>query len=131
MVAGYTSKSPGQAWKLELHVEESPLPPDNPGHPEFGHLPPGVIQAVVRGGFHLIKACYDDGLRRNPRMEGRVSVRFEIERDGSVKSARDEGSDLSDIAVRHCVVRQFVRFKFPAVETGIVTVVYPIVLAPG
>lgn len=58
-------------------------------------------------------------------------MRFEIERDGSVESVSDGGSDISDIAVRDCVVRQFVRFKFPAVETGIVTVVYPIMLAPG
>jgi hypothetical protein len=71
------------------------------------------------------------GLGRDPKLEGRVSVRFIIERDGTVKDSSDGGSDIADTAVRDCVVHEFVGFKFPAPETGIVPVVYPIMLAPG
>ena len=85
----------------------------------------------MRFGFHLLKGCYEEGLRRNPSLEGQVLVKFVIERDGSVKNSSDGGSDIPDRGVRDCVVRQFMGFTFPTVETGIVTVVYPILLAPG
>ncbi|HEX2877263.1 MAG TPA: AgmX/PglI C-terminal domain-containing protein [Polyangiaceae bacterium] len=116
---------------LGLHVRRpTPLPPSSKRQ-YMGYLPPDVIQAVVRLGFHTLKGCYEEGLSRDHKLEGRVSVSFVIERDGSVKNARDGGSDMSDAAVRDCVVRKFLGFKFPPPDDGIVTVVYPIMLAPG
>lgn len=116
---------------LGLHVRRpAPLPP-GAKRPYLGYLPPEVIQAVVRLGFHTLKGCYEEGLSRDPKLEGRVSVSFVIERDGSVKNSSDGGSDMSDAAVRDCVVRKFLGFKFPPPDNGIVTVVYPIMLAPG
>jgi hypothetical protein len=117
--------------RLGLQVSSPPPPPRTPNGQDLGYLPPEVIQSVVRLGFGRFRACYEGGLGRNPNLEGRVSVRFIIERDGSVKNSRDGGSDIPDTAVRDCVVHEFVGFKFPAPETGIVIVVYPIMLAPG
>ena len=99
--------------------------------PHAGRLPPEVIQSVVRIGFKRFRICYEAGLGRDPKLQGRISVRFVIERDGTVKDARDGGSDLPDMAVRDCVMNKFFGFKFPPPEGGIVTVVYPIMLAPG
>jgi hypothetical protein len=52
-----------------------------------GRLPPQVIQAIVRESYDQLRKCYELGLARNPEMIGRVSVRFVIDRDGSVKNA--------------------------------------------
>lgn len=119
--------------RLGLQVSSAPSlpPPPKANHPDLGYLPPELIQSVVRIGFGRIRACYEVGLGRDPKLEGRVSVRFIIERDGTVKTSSDGGSDIPDSAVRDCVVHEFLGFKFPAPETGIVTVVYPIMLAPG
>lgn len=117
--------------RLGLQVS-SPLPqPGTREQRDLGYLPPELIQSIVRLRFGRFRACYEEGLGRNPNLEGRVSVRFVIERDGTVKNSSDGGSDIPDAAVRDCVVRKFVGLKFPAPETGIVTVVYPIMLAPG
>ncbi len=96
-----------------------------------GRLPPEVIQRVVRQNQGRFRACYADGLNRNPTLEGRVSVRFVIGRDGTVSNAANSGSDLPDPKVVACVVRVFERTTFPAPDGGIVTVSYPLVFSPG
>ncbi len=96
-----------------------------------GRLPPEVIQRIVRQNFGRFRLCYENGLRSNPALSGRVSVKFVISRDGSVSTAQDGGSELPDQGVVGCVVRGFQNLSFPQPEGGIVTVVYPIIFNPG
>ncbi|WP_437634017.1 AgmX/PglI C-terminal domain-containing protein [Sorangium sp. So ce854] len=95
-----------------------------------GRLPPEVIQRVVRQGYGRFRLCYERGLQRNAALQGRVAVRFTIDRSGAVASARDGGSDLPDAAVVSCVIRAFHGLTFPAPADGTVDVVYPLLLAP-
>jgi hypothetical protein len=96
-----------------------------------GRLPPEVIQRIVRQNYGRFRMCYEQGLTRNPNLEGRVSVRFVIGRDGAVSNVANGGSDLPDSGVVQCVVRAYYGLSFPQPEGGIVTVVYPIMFAPG
>ena len=96
-----------------------------------GRLPPEVIQRIVRQNFSRFKACYQDGLRTNPSLQGRVAVKFVISRDGSVGSPQDGGSDLPDPTVVQCVVRGFGSLVFPQPEGGTVSVVYPLIFGTG
>ena len=96
-----------------------------------GHLPPEVIQRIVRQNFGRFRLCYQDGLRNNPSLQGRVSVRFIIDNHGGVSSAMNGGSDLPDAAVVSCVTRAFYGLSFPQPEKGIVTVTYPIAFSPA
>jgi hypothetical protein len=96
-----------------------------------GRLPPEVIQRIVRQNFGRFRLCYENGLRTNPNLQGRVAVKFVIDRQGSVSTAQDGGSDLPDQGVVSCVVRGFGNLSFPQPEGGIVTVVYPIIFNPG
>jgi hypothetical protein len=96
-----------------------------------GRLPPEVIQRIVRQNFGRFKLCYETGLRGNPALTGRVAVKFAIERDGSVGTSQDGGSDIPDAGVTQCVVRAFGGLTFPEPQGGIVTVVYPITFTPG
>jgi hypothetical protein len=95
-----------------------------------GRLPPEAVQRVVRQSFGRFRLCYEDGLRRDPGLEGRVSVKFVIDRQGGVAMAADAGSEFRDESVVACVVRGFQALSFPQPEGGIVTVVYPLVLSP-
>ena len=95
-----------------------------------GRLPPEVIQRIVRQNFGRFRLCYENGLRNNPALSGRVTVRFAIGRDGSVGSVSSGGSDLPDSGVVACVTRAFYGLSFPQPEGGIVTVTYPILFAP-
>ncbi len=96
-----------------------------------GRLPAEVIQRIVRQNFGRFRLCYENGLRTSPTLQGRVAVKFVIDRSGAVSTASDGGSDLPDQGVVRCVVRGFGNLSFPPPEGGIVTVVYPISFSPG
>lgn len=96
-----------------------------------GRLPPEVIQRIVRQNYGRFRMCYEQGLAGNPNLEGRVSVRFVIGRDGSVSNVSNGGSDIPDSNVVQCVIRAYYGLSFPQPEGGIVTVVYPIMFSPG
>lgn len=94
-----------------------------------GRLPPEAVQRVVRQNFGRFRACYENGLKRNPSLSGRVTTSFVIARDGAVSTAMDGGSDLPDEQVKSCVVHAFAGLSFPQPDNGIVTVTYPIVFS--
>jgi len=95
-----------------------------------GRLPPEVIQRIVRQNFGRFRLCYENGLRNNPNLQGRVAVNFVIGRDGRVSNVGG-GGDIPDGGVISCVTRAFYGLSFPQPEGGIVTVTYPIVFSPG
>lgn len=96
-----------------------------------GRLAPEVIQRIVRQNYGRFRLCYEQALASNPKLEGRVQVRFVIGRDGSVSNVSNAGSDIPDSAVVQCVLRNYYGLSFPQPEGGIVTVVYPIMFSPG
>jgi TonB family protein len=96
-----------------------------------GRIPPRVIQHIVRSSFEKFRTCYEEGLGRNNSLEGRVTIRFVIDRTGKVSNVADGGSDIPDPEVASCVFKTMYTVTFPPPANGIVTVVYPIVFAPG
>ncbi|MFT3767243.1 MAG: AgmX/PglI C-terminal domain-containing protein [Minicystis sp.] len=91
-----------------------------------GRLPAEVIQRILRQNYGRFRFCYEQGLVKNPALQGTVRTQFVIGRDGSVASAQNAGSDLPDQEVVSCVTRAFYGISFPQPEGGIVTVTYPI-----
>lgn len=96
-----------------------------------GRMPPEVIQRVVRQNHGRMRLCYEQGLARNPNLEGRVEVRFLIGSDGRVGSAALGSSTMPDSAVSSCVVSAFYSISFPSPDAGTVRVTYPISFTPG
>jgi hypothetical protein len=94
-------------------------------------LTPVVIQGVIRKSFDSFRLCYENGTKSNPNLQGRVQVRFIIDRSGATTKAENFGSDLPDPEVIACVVREYDKMSFPRPAQGLVTVVYPIVFSPG
>jgi hypothetical protein len=95
-----------------------------------GHLPADVIQRIVHQNAGRFRFCYEKGLQGNPTLTGRVTVKFMIARDGSVGYSADAGSDIPDGSVTSCVVSSFTNLSFPAPDSGIVTVTYPLMFTP-
>jgi hypothetical protein len=96
-----------------------------------GRLPPEAIQRIVRANLGRMRGCYADGLAKDPSLEGRVAVKFVIDREGRVSFASAEGSSFPSQSVSGCVARAFDALEFPAPEGGIVTVIYPLVFTPS
>jgi outer membrane biosynthesis protein TonB len=92
-----------------------------------GRLMPEAVQRVVRQNFGRLRACYESGLVRDPGLEGRVSVKFVIDREGAVAMAMPwSDTTLPDASVARCVSKAYESMSFPRPEGGIVTVVYPV-----
>lgn len=94
-----------------------------------GRLPPEAIQRVVRQSFGRLRLCYERGLLHSPDLEGRIAVKFVIDRDGQVTMASVAERSLEDASVAACVARAYEAMSFPKPEGGIVTVVYPVVFS--
>lgn len=93
-----------------------------------GRLMPEAVQRVVRQNFGRLRACYEAGLVRDPGLEGRVSVKFVIDREGAVTMAMPwSDTTLPDASVARCVSKAYESMSFPRPEGGIVTVVYPVI----
>jgi hypothetical protein len=96
-----------------------------------GRLPKETIQRIVRQNFGRFRMCYEKALGQNPNLEGRVQVRFLIDRNGAVSNALNAGSSLPDSAAVGCVVRAFYGLSFPKPDNGSVQVSYPLMFSPG
>lgn len=92
-----------------------------------GRLPQEVIERIVNQNMGGIRQCYENGLRKNPSLEGRILINFIIGRDGNVSRVATDESTLSDNDVALCAVRVFRALSFPQPEGGILEVKYPIV----
>lgn len=95
-----------------------------------GSLPKEVVQRIVRQNFGRFRLCYENGLRNDPTLAGKVTVSFTIGTDGSVSTV-SQTTDLKDTAVATCVSKAFYGLSFPQPDKGTVKVSYPISFAPG
>jgi len=110
----------------------NPLPARTAATPTYGLVRPEDVQRTVRQNFGRFKRCYQDGLRRNPSLGGRLAVSFIIDTDGSVIDERPTpDSTLPDEAVTQCIVSWFRDIHFVPPEGGYVTIVYPVIFSPG
>lgn len=96
-----------------------------------GRIAPEVIRSVVRSHYSAFRACYELGLVRAPELQGRITMRFVIDRAGKVSSLSIADVTLRDCGVIDCIRAAFGRIEFPRPENGIVTVSYPLMLQPG
>ena len=113
--------------KTEAPSKEAAAPAQEP----VGKLEPAEIQKVIWTNFAKLRACYEEGLRKDPSLQGRIAIRFVIDREGKVRQASEGAPAFPDPAVTKCVVDAFNTLEFPRPEGGIVTVEYPVIFPPG
>ncbi len=92
-------------------------------------LPPNSIRRVVRHQSGKFRRCYQDGVRRNSALEGRVVIQFAIGADGHVWRARESMATLPDREVRRCVLQGFFELTFPNPNRQTIYVEYPLQLS--
>jgi len=102
-----------------------------PEKPMVGRLPPEEIQKVVRADFGKLKGCYEEALKVDAKLAGKLTVRFVIKTDGlPEKVEKADGTTIADANMVQCSLKVFEGLKFPPPEGGIVTVVYPVDFSP-
>lgn len=90
-----------------------------------------VVRGTIRAHVHEVRACYEAALARDPLARGRIAVRIEVERDGSVVDASFVSSEIDDPAFERCVTDAVRTWAFPPNGRGRISIVYPFVLQKG
>src|SRR5262249_60732046 len=94
--------------------------------------PRHAVEGAVGRSAGRLRFCYQDGLRREPGLAGRIPVRFAVAPGGSVVVASDGGSTVADPAVVRCVLSTFAAMTFPPRESGdAVWTTYVVAFPPG
>jgi len=95
-----------------------------------GMMSSSDVADVVNRKIGAIKGCYEQGLKRDPALKGKVTIRFTISGTGKVTTARATLNELSS-QVGDCIANAFTRFRFPPPEGGEVTFEYPFLFTPA
>jgi hypothetical protein len=97
-----------------------------------GNLTKQEIESVIRSNLRDIKNCYEGGLKAKSNLNGRVMTQFIIARNGRVKTAKVESSELNHSPTENCITNEIRRWQFPLPRGGgEVTVNYPFVFSDG
>jgi TonB family protein len=92
-----------------------------------GELDPGIIAKEVRARIGAIKGCYERALKRNPKLTGKIEVRWTITPAGTVQGVEIASDSMGDSEVANCIKGFVARWRFPAPSGGSVEVQYPFV----
>ncbi len=94
-----------------------------------GGLDRNEIAAVIQRHLSEVRFCYEKGLQKNPRLSGRVSMKFMIGPNGRVTTAQIGNSSLNYQPSETCIRDRLKTWKFPEPQGGVtVKVNYPFVL---
>jgi hypothetical protein len=88
------------------------------------------LASFVRARMGLIKACYENGLKRNPGLKGKVSVRFTILETGGLSDIAASVNTLASPDVATCIISTMRTWRTQFKPSGPVTVEYPFVFSP-
>lgn len=83
---------------------------------------------AMRGG--MARTCYNNALRRNSTLEGKMTVAVRISGTGSVCSANVTSDTSGDAALVACVATKFRAAQFPAPTGGCVDAAVPLNFMP-
>jgi TonB family protein len=90
----------------------------------------GKLGAFVRARMGLIKACYENGLKRNPGLKGKISIRFTILETGALADVSTAQNSLGSAEVATCIMNTMRTWRTQFRPSGPVTVEYPFVFQP-
>lgn len=89
-----------------------------------------ALGKFVRARMGLIKACYENALKRNPNLKGKISVRFTILETGGLADVTAALNSLGSPDVAACIVNTMRSWRTQFKPAGPVTVEYPFVFSP-
>lgn len=96
-----------------------------------GDFSDAQVARALRQRLSAIQLCYDNQLRRDPTLAGRVTVQFTIETTGAVRDVRAAANTTNDTAIGLCVTGVVSRLRWsPGPEGGSVTYSYPFEFSP-
>lgn len=96
-----------------------------------GSLDPKEITAAIKRRLAGIKRCYEQQLKRNPKLAGKIVITFVIDGSGKVSEAYVESNSMGDSTVAQCILGLIRRVRFPKPDEGTVQASFPFVFTPA
>ncbi len=96
----------------------------------LGAIDKELIRKVIQEHASQIRYCYEQELQRDPRLEGKVVVKWIINADGHASGAQvDAGTTLGSERVHRCMMDRIQSWQFPKPKGGgIAVITYPWIL---
>lgn len=91
------------------------------GNREPGSLPTyasakdrkNMVLSTISTNYPDLKACYNQGLKKDSDMKGKVVITWDLDAEGNVFAADVENSQLKNKGVEECLVKKFSNWQFP------------------
>ena len=132
MVHGFANAKSAVGGKIGVTDTERPVASDNKA--KFtGNRSPGEVAAFISKKQAMVSLLYEERLKSNPTLEGKVSVLIVIEEDGTVSNVsimRSE-STLDDPDFTAELLRRIKRWIFPPSSGGPVEMKSPFIFKPA
>jgi hypothetical protein len=97
----------------------------------MGSIDKELVRRVIQEHASQIRYCYEQQLAINPRLSGKVSIKWIIQGDGSATSCQvvSDGTTLEDGKVHECMMSRIASWQFPKPKGGgIAVITYPWIL---
>jgi hypothetical protein len=97
----------------------------------MGSIDKELVRKVIQEHAAQIRYCYEQQLALNPKLSGKVSIKWIINADGSAAGAQVDGASttLQDAKVHQCMMARIVSWEFPKPKGGGMAVItYPWIL---
>jgi hypothetical protein len=110
----------------------APKAPEGPKADVGPGLSADLVRRIVKAHIGEVRYCYNEGLKEDPELGGRVVVDFTVGTKGRVTKTEVSSTGLEDSDVPACVAGAVGRWLFPRPADGQeVQITYPFVLEPG
>jgi hypothetical protein len=90
----------------------------------------GKLSGFVRARMGAIKACYENALKRNPALKGKIVIRFTILGTGALADITTAQNSLGSAEVGACIVNTMRSWRTQFRPSAPATVEYPFVFQP-
>lgn len=102
------------------------ITPGGLGESFSGTIDREAIRRVIRENINAIRACYERELNRNPDLQGKILIQWDIGERGRVMRGKVAGNDTGNANVAQCVLDRIRTYTFPEPPTSAeVTVIFP------
>jgi outer membrane biosynthesis protein TonB len=98
---------------------------------ESADVDPGALALFVKERLKPIRSCYEEQLKLNPKLQGKVVVLFSIQPTGRVGEIGIEENTLGNEAVGSCICAVIGSWEFPFRPGEEVQIAYPFIFSPA
>jgi hypothetical protein len=102
------------------------ITPGGSGEAFSGTIDREAIRRVIRENINAFRACYERELNRNPDLQGKIVLEWDIGERGRVMRGKVSSNDMGNKSVGECILDRLKTLTFPEPPTANeVTVSYP------